>query len=799
MTYNVQLSLPMIIFDLVLLYYMHFAHRSTAPYHKRMKRALLILAIVCVIDLAAGILSLHTDPDAVNRSLQLLTSLVLVVSHLGATILVALYLLSFLSDARAAQKDAPDAPRLTTAQKLLIALALPGFLLALLYEIRVNGAILTVPFYLSLLTYAFFFVTEFPVHDRLRQRLTELEKALLHAREAEQEAASKDHEKNDFLTNMSHEIRTPLNAILGMDETILRTSREDRITSYAGDIRNAGQSLLAIINDILDFSRIESGSLETVRAPYHLGYVLDTVWSMMALRASDKGLRLVREIDDTLPDELTGDAQRLQQVLVNLLNNAIKYTREGTVTLRLCADARESDRVTLRFDIEDTGIGIRKEDLPRLFRSYERLDMELNRGVEGTGLGLTITHNLVRLMGGEIRVDSVYGKGSTFTVLLPQGISGTQTLAEYALAEHRERTGEARRFFAPDARILAVDDTESNLRVVEHLLQQTMISVDTCLSGEACLALLREHTYDVILLDHMMPGMDGIETMKAIRATDGFDAAATRIIVLTANAIAGAREMYLTEGFDDYLSKPVEALRMEDTMMKYLPAEKVITAADARYTELYAQAQEAQAARELAAGTDEDGDLTLLREVTHVDLQEALRLCTGPSLLRTTMIDFAEAIDEESALIEQYVSAKDWKNYTIKVHALKGVARLIGATALSEDARFLEGCGKAENVPEILAKTPGLLEDYRAYRAYLAPVLPVTAGEEDTREEISAEELAESYEALKEFVEMHDFDSADFIMETLAKSRIPAEEQARYDRIRKAVRRLDRDALLREL
>ena len=797
MTYNVTLSLGMILFDLALLIHMRFNHRSIALYHKRMRRALVFLVISCLVDVVAGILSTDNGVTAADRTAMLVTSLVLLFTHFFAACMVAGYLLTFVSHMRM-MRDAEDTQVFTRAQKWLVFLALPGLLAAVLYEICMDGAVLTVSCYLSVLTYAFFFLTEFPMHDRLRQRLSDLEDALVRAQEAEAKAAEEDHGKNEFLTNMSHEIRTPLNAILGMDEMILRTEREERVLSYAADIRNAGHSLLNIINDILDFSRIESGSLETIEAPYHLGYVLDTVRSMMELRAADKGLLLMSEIDDALPDELTGDAQRLQQVLVNLLNNAIKYTREGRVTLRLYATERTEKNVTLRFDIEDTGIGIKEEDLPRLFQSYERLDAEKNRGVEGTGLGLTITHNLVHLMGGEIDVKSEYGRGSVFSVTLPQEITGTQTLASYAQTKHLEKAGESRRFFAPEAHVLAVDDTQSNLRVVEHLLRQTMIHVDTCLSGEAALSMLHSRAYDVVLLDHMMPGMDGIETLHKIRATEGFDAEKTKILVLTANAIAGAREMYLAEGFDDYLSKPVESIQLEDAMIKYLPKEKLVTDSDARYTDLLAAWQQEQAMQELAGDTKDAADMEVLRRVTHVDLEEALYLCTTPALLRSTMVDFAEAIDEESALIEAYCEARDWKNYTIRVHALKSVARLIGAKELSGDARFLEGLGNAENETEILEKTPKLLDDYRAYRTYLAPVLKQPE-DDDEKELIPDDELADAYEALREFADANDFDSADYIMETLAGYRMSDHEKERFDRVRRAVRRMDAAALTEAL
>ena len=793
MTYNAIFSLAILPFDLLLLFHLKFNHRSAEAYQRRMRFALGLLLASGLADVVCHLISFTANEGTEGTTAP---AYLMSFAHLLAFAFVLWYLLSYLRYWASMRKDETEGAVLTSLQILLFLLFLPVCALLLYLRFSVLPQLITMTFWFSIWTYAFYFVTEFPLFDRLKQRLNELSVAVQNAQEAERNAEKEDTEKNEFLSNMSHEIRTPLNAILGMDEMILRECRNKVINGYACDIRDACNSLLAIVNDILDFSKIESGSLETQHVPYHLGYVLETVRSMMKLRASDKGLTLRDEIDNSLPNLLKGDGQRISQVLINLTNNAIKYTRHGTVTMKVSAEERTADRLLLRFDVIDTGIGIHEEDLPKLFAPYERLDDEENRGIEGTGLGLTITHNLVRLMDGDISVSSEYGRGSTFTVRIPQEVLGTQTVAEYVREEESGREEGMVRFFAPEADILIVDDTPSNIRVVEQLLKQTSVRTDSCSGGRECLAKLKTSSYDVILLDHMMPDLDGIETLHRIRAGWNFDPHKTKIIVLTANAIAGARERYLAEGFDDYLSKPVEPARLEITLMRYLPPEKVIAASDPRYPDLLAAAQEKRAAEELAASDAEQADLEVLRRVQHVDLKEALRLCTNAALLRSTMTDFLDSIEEESGQIEALMQAGDWKNYTIKVHALKSIARLIGATALSEDARYLEGAGNAENEAEILAKTPQLLSDYRAYTEYLAPVRASGEGEDDTRELIDADELREAYASLREFVEAHDFDSADYIMKSLADYRIPEDGQAYYDKIRRAVRKMDEAALL---
>ncbi|MBR5381304.1 MAG: response regulator, partial [Oscillospiraceae bacterium] len=390
-------------------------------------------------------------------------------------------------------------------------------------------------------------------------------------------AARASQAKSAFLANMSHEIRTPINAILGMNEMILREATAPSVRRYAQQSSRAGEALLSIINDILDFSKIESGKIEIIEGSYRLSKLLRNVVAMIKPRADEKGLDFNLHIDENLPDVLLGDMMRIQQVIINILTNAVKYTPEGEVNFSVLSEKKEGSRLMLGFVVNDTGIGIKEEDQKKLFRDFERLDAEKNRNIEGTGLGLAITRSLVELMGGELSLRSIYGEGSTFTVILPQTILEDSPVGDIA----REMQGDAPEhseylpsFTAPDARVLVVDDNEMNLLVVSSLLKATQIKLDTCQSGAECLERLRQERYDVVLLDHMMPEMDGVETLHFAQKIE--NARGVPFIVFTANVITGVRERFLKEGFVDYLPKPVEGEEIEKTLMKYIPEDKLI-------------------------------------------------------------------------------------------------------------------------------------------------------------------------------------------------------------------------------
>ncbi len=488
--------------------------------------------------------------------------------------------------------------------------------------------------------------------------------------------------KSEFLANMSHEIRTPINAVLGMNEMILREEKDSNISRYAHNIKGAGESLLSIINDILDFSKIESGKLEVVPVKYQLSSLINDVVNMIRPRVQKKDLLLEIHVEPEIPDTLLGDSVRVKQVIVNLLTNAVKYTEKGKVTLSVSHTRQEDDTALLSFEIQDTGIGIREEDQKKLFQNFERFDLEKNRNIEGTGLGLAITYRLLELMNGRVELQSVYGEGSTFTATLPQKI-----LDEAAIGNFEERMKLMQEqdvysvsFNAPDAEILVVDDNEMNLFVVTGLLKETLVKIDTCQSGEDALKKLKEKRYDVVFLDHMMAGMDGIETLH--RAKELPNAAGTPFIILTANAIAGAREMFLKEGFNDYLSKPINGTLLEKTLARYLPREKV---------------KSAQPVKETAGAVQNNSsDQTVSEEENQVmDIKLGLKYSGGNEVMFWKLTEmFCKLRPGKQQQIRDAFAEKDWKKYTTLVHALKSTSLSIGGRKLSEAAKELELSGK---------------------------------------------------------------------------------------------------------
>ncbi len=374
--------------------------------------------------------------------------------------------------------------------------------------------------------------------------------------------------KSDFLANMSHEIRTPMNAIIGMDEMILRTCPEDPVRKYALNIKSAGKTLLSIINGILDFSKIESGKMDLVPVEYSFASVMNDVVNMTLKKAEDKGLEYRMNVSEAIPSVLRGDEIRVRQVMLNLINNAIKYTHEGSISIDVAFDRIED---TLIFAVKDTGIGIKEEDLSKLFGSFERLEEDKNRNIEGTGLGLNIAMSLVRMMGGNIDVESTYGKGTEFRATMKQEVVDATPVGNLAqniskLQEPKDEYKPA--LIAPKAKVLIVDDNEMNLEVITALMRDTKIRITTALSGTDCIDILKNEKFDVILLDQMMPGLSGTKTLEIIREDHLADG--TPIIALTADAIVGARESYIKEGFTDYLSKPVMYPDLESVLLKYM-------------------------------------------------------------------------------------------------------------------------------------------------------------------------------------------------------------------------------------
>ena len=538
--------------------------------------------------------------------------------------------------------------------------------------------------------------------------------------------------KSEFLASMSHEIRTPINAVLGMNEMVLRESLQARdqaskvqpelrayltnISNYAGNIDSAGKNLLAIINDILDFSKIESGKMEITEAEYKFSSVLNDISNVISFRAKDKGLDFKIEIDKDLPDGLFGDELRIRQIMTNLLGNAVKYTKRGSVLLYVGKEAGDvienGDTIHLVISVKDTGIGIKKEDIDKLFQKFERVDLQQNSTVEGSGLGLAITKNLLELMNGTIKVESVYGNGSTFTATIPQKVVSTEPVGDFKM-KFEKSVQEAdvyhEAFRAPDAHILIVDDTRMNLTVAVGLLKKTQMDIDTAASGLEAIGLTKTIKYDLILMDQRMPGMDGTETMKNIIVQEDGVNRETPFICLTADAVSGARTHYLAEGFTDYLTKPIDSKALERTLMKYLPKEKIITDC---------QAEEAQ---EAFPEVDEFEPMRL----AGIDPDVGLRFCQGDKdLYRSIIIDYAQTSDEKMKNIVEYLAKEDWKNYAISVHALKSTSKTIGAGDLSDIALHLEMAANENDASLIRAEHDTMLDLYQKVVAAIRKAEP---------------------------------------------------------------------------
>lgn len=616
---------------------------------------------------------------------------------------------------------------------------------------------------------------------------------LLETQLATAKAASKA--KSDFLSNMSHEIRTPINAVLGLNEMILRESHDDVISNYAKDIENAGKNLLSIVNDILDFSKIEAGKLEIVPTNYDLSSSINNIVNMISKRAADKNLSLNVDIDPNCPHFLYGDDVRLGQCCLNILTNAVKYTNEGSVTLSISGKKVDYSHVMITFHVIDTGIGIRDKDIPKLFTAFQRIDEERNRTIEGTGLGLNIVQSLLTLMNSHLEVESSYGKGSDFHFSVLQGVIDWDPIGDFKETYRKslENTIEYHELFtAPNARILVVDDTELNLTVVRGLLKQTKVQIDTVLSGYEALESVKNQHYDVIFLDHRMPGMDGIETFNNMLKLPENKSKGVPVIALTANAVSGAKEMFLAAGFSDYMTKPIESKKLEEMLEKYLPPELI------EHVEIPEDDGEIKSLDE--NGEIDEDDTSAVSEkfaaLKGVDVEEALKYTGGAEILEETLKEFYKNIDKNAAKIQEFVDEGDIRNYTILVHALKSSARLIGAAKLSDDAKYLEKCGDDENEAEILEKTPALLELYRTYKDNLAPLC--AEDEDDTnKEEMTLEQYTEAISNIKECIEAFDFDTADQIVAMMKDYKIPDEKKEHFNQLKEAISEVDRDKILK--
>ncbi len=592
--------------------------------------------------------------------------------------------------------------------------------------------------------------------------------------------------KSEFLSNMSHEIRTPINAILGMNEMILREAKDENILEYSENVRTAGNNLLGIVNDILDFSKIEAGKMEIIPVEYELSSMMNDLVNMIQKRAEKKKLKLIVHVDKSLPTGLFGDEIRIRQVVTNILTNAVKYTEAGSITLRVEKAEQTADKVKLRFSVRDTGIGIKPEDIKKLFSAFERIEEKRNRTIEGTGLGMNITQRLLNLMNTKLEVESVYGAGSKFWFEIEQKITNAEPIGDFeeafrrSIKQHKEYH---EKFTAPNARILVVDDTIMNLTVVKGLLKQTKIKLDTAESGFDCLKLITQNKYDIIFLDHRMPKMDGIETLQEMKKLSDNLNKNTPVISLTANAISGAREKYIAAGFQDYLTKPINSVKLEEIIMQYLPPEKVISS----------DTNSAPAAVEV----EEKPIDTLpewLNHVSGLNVKEGVEHCGDVESYINALKVFVTSIPETADEIGFYCANGDWKNYTTKVHALKSSARVIGANELSDRARRLEDAGNSGYFNEILNDTEQLLN---LYISYIEIFDPLFEHEENNlnKPQISEDELAEAFEAMKEAAANFDDDSLNFVLQSLQEYKLPPDVVDRYREIKEALTNLNWDKI----
>lgn len=499
-----------------------------------------------------------------------------------------------------------------------------------------------------------------------------------------EEAETAANSKSAFLANISHEIRTPLNAILGMNELVLRESRQPHIKEYAMYIKNSGKSLLTIISDILDLSKIESGKVYLVNENYSLSSLVEDVERSIQKRIMEKGLELKIYVEPELHENLKGDEMRIKQIIMNLLTNAVKYTEKGEVRLYITGTVVENKQ-DLTIEVSDTGIGMRSEDMGKLFTNFERLDLKRNRSVEGTGLGLPITKNLLVAMGGDITVSSVYGEGSTFTATVGQEIVNEEQIGDYRKKYKEKLHHEVcyhESFHAEDARILVVDDNEVNLKIVVGLAKNTKLQIDTALSAAEGLKLIRQHSYQLLLIDHMMPEMDGIEMLQHVKTMDGGIYKDIPAVAITANALSGAKQTYLDAGFCGYLSKPIDPERFEQIIKDNLPQEYVTECEDGN-GDTATEGQE----------TDGTSDPKQAEEwsIPGIDIAKALSYIGGSRELYISLLQtYLDGSEERIRKLEECKNKEDIFNYDITIHGLKGISASIGADSMAVAAAGLE-------------------------------------------------------------------------------------------------------------
>ena len=565
------------------------------------------------------------------------------------------------------------------------------------------------------------------------------------------EAANKA--KSTFLSSMSHEIRTPMNAIVGMTEVLLRSEHSKETVEYLNNIKVSGEALLTIINDILDFSKIESGKMDIVEGKYNPKLMINALKMIFENRAMGKPIELVYNIDDNIPAVLLGDEHRIRQIIINLVNNAIKFTDRGYVKVSVSSKQLEEKKVQLLFEVQDTGMGIKEEELPKLFGSFQQLDVKKNHSKEGTGLGLAITKQLVELMNGNIGVKSQYGEGSTFYFSIPQNVVAN-TVDEFDELYANEEDSEDMKFIAPAAHILLVDDNEMNIKVGKALLEPFRMNIDTASNGREAVDMIMNNKYDMVFMDHMMPEMDGIEATAEIRKLEDEYYRTLPIIALTANATFEAKEMFLNAMMNDFVAKPIQMDEITKCIRKWLPEGLIEKAADVQEEKCF-----------------EEPEVAKKPQIEGIDIVEGIKNSGSEKLFYELLGDFHKLIDMKASKMEKCLEEGLIRDYTIEVHALKNTARMIGAMELSGMSYELEKLGNANDVEKIRELSPKHIELYRSYKDKLKEYgeTTVASTKRVSYTDIKAR-LMEIYDAMDKF----ELDAADAAMTELSTYQIPS-------------------------
>ncbi|MCR5055239.1 MAG: response regulator [Lachnospiraceae bacterium] len=608
--------------------------------------------------------------------------------------------------------------------------------------------------------------------------------------EQKQIAEEANKAKSIFLANMSHEIRTPINSVLGMNEMILRETNEKNVREYAMDIQAAGQSLLSIINDILDLSKIESGKMEVTPAVYDIVNLVSEISNMTETSANNKGLLYNVYVSPGVPSKLFGDDVMIRQVLTNLLTNAVKYTSRGSVSLMVSVRPYNNEPLSmvkysmLHFEVEDTGIGIKSADMRKLFSAYERIESGQNRNVEGSGLGITISMKMLDLMDSRLEVSSEYGKGSVFSFDLRQKIVDDTPVGDYE-GKVQRRVGQKHSyeptFSAPDAHILVVDDNSTNRKVFSSLLRPTGIKVTEVSNGQDAVDITSKHYFDIIFMDHMMPGMDGVEAMKRIKRRENGPCSNTPIIVLTANAVAGSKEKYMEDGFDGFLAKPISSDRLEEIIRDVLRKDKLKEAVPYKEPE------------------DETEGFPM---ITGIDWEVAMMRIHDEKIVRTVLEDFVNTIKPQTRKLERLKAGfpDTIEDYRTMVHGVKSGSGTMGMIPLSGMAFVLEKAAKEKDYETIDRLHDPFIKEWRSYEDRLKDYLrPSDGADEEEKEEIPDEILEAILRMLSASMDLMDIDGADDAIEKLSGFRLPDYVEKEMDDLKDAVAELDQDGVARIL